>query len=206
VELRILLLILSVNTKISHLFMQKTKHTSGGDTEQRLGVFQYLFNTCYHSLVAYAYKMVDDVQDAEDVVQDVFMTLWIGRDAFDFDQPVKPYLFKAVYNRSVNLLKSRRATLEIAGDGSVRTLHEEITLSCEEDSLLLKELSDGIERFIDTLPPQCKKVFRLSRMSGLGNREIAEALNISGKTVEAHIGKALRELRAHLKKTGLMTL
>jgi RNA polymerase sigma-70 factor (ECF subfamily) len=185
--------------------MQKTKLSSDRDIEQRLNVFQRLFHTHYQSLAAYAYKIVDDIQDAEDIVQDVFMTLWVNKKTFDFNKPAGPYLFKAVYNRSINFLKSKKTNIETMEKQIDQLLHEEITQSYSDDSLLLKELSDEINRCIDALSPQCKKVFVLSRMSELKNREIAEALHISEKTVESHIGKALKELRTHLKKTGLMT-
>ncbi|MDR1097780.1 MAG: RNA polymerase sigma-70 factor [Tannerella sp.] len=173
------------------------------DVEQRLQVFRHLFNTCYQSLTAYACKIVNDYPEAEDIVQDVFMSFWINKDTFDFGKPVKPYLFKAVYNRSINYLKSEKANVEIAESKIDRTLDQIITSSYREDSLLLKELSGVITDFIETLPAQCRQVFKLSRVSGLKNREIAATLHISEKTVEAHIGKALKELRIHLKKSGM---
>jgi RNA polymerase sigma-70 factor (ECF subfamily) len=182
------------------------KLSSDRNLEHRLNVFRYLFNTYYQSLAAYAYKIVDDIQDAEDIVQDVFMTFWINKDTFDFSKPVKPYLFKAVYNRSINFLKSKKTNIELTENNIDQLLHEEIALSYPDNPLLLKELSDEINHFIDALPPQCKKVFTLSRISELKNREIAETLHISEKTVESHISKALKELRIHLKKLGLMIL
>jgi RNA polymerase sigma-70 factor (ECF subfamily) len=74
----------------------------------------------------------------------------------------------------------------------------------QEQSLLLKELETEIANFVETLPPQCKKIFILSRTHGLKHREIAEQLGISIKAVEKQIGKALSELRIHLQKKDLL--
>lgn len=183
--------------------MQIARHSH---LEESLQAFQHLFNTYYLSLTAYAYKIVNDHQEAEDIVQDVFMSLWIIKDRFDFDRAVKPYLLKAVYNRSVNYLKSRKPSIDITTGDTDLMLLNEIASSDQEDSLLLKETSEKIHDFIETLPTQCKKVFKLSRFSGLKNKEIASTLNISEKTVENHISKALRDLRIHLKKIGLIPL
>ncbi len=174
--------------------------------EERLKVFQYLFNTYYQPLTAYAYKIVNDNQEAEDIVQDVFMSLWINKDTFNYDQPIKPYLFKAVYNRSINYLKARKPSIDITASDINQMLSDEIILSHQEESLLLKETSEQIKNFIETLPAQCKKIFKLSRISGLKNKEIAHTLNISEKTVESHISKALKDLRIHLKAIGIMSL
>jgi RNA polymerase sigma-70 factor (ECF subfamily) len=174
--------------------------------EQRLNLFQYLFTTYYQSLMAYAYKITNDHQEAEDIVQDVFMSFWVNKDTFDFSKPIKPYLFKAVYNRSVNFLKAKKESIEITECETDEMLHRKIIGSYQEDSLLLKEMTEEINHFIATLPAQCRNVFKLSRISGLKNKEIAKAMDISEKTVESHIGKALKDLRIYLKKKGFMPL
>lgn len=172
--------------------------------DQKLAAFQNLFNSYYQSLAVYAYKIVDDYQGAEDIVQDVFMALWIKKDILDFNEPIQPYLFKAVYNRSINYLKSQSP---IASKVDISTiLHNEIIQSDQDETLFLKEISEEIRKFVETLPPQCKTVFKLSRISNMKHREIASTLNISEKTVESHIRKALNDLRTHLKKIGLITL
>ncbi|MCD7936486.1 MAG: RNA polymerase sigma-70 factor [Tannerellaceae bacterium] len=170
--------------------------------KQSLKLFEELFACYYASLVGYAYKIVNDTQAAEDIVQDVFMGLWSKKDVLDFSESIKPYLFKAVYNRSLNYLSSLHTTLDVDGEDTYILLHKQITSYNQQDSLLLKEVEEEIRRFIETLPPQCRKVYKLSREENLKNREIAEKLNISEKTVEDHIRKALRELKTHLVKSG----
>ncbi|MCD7932400.1 MAG: sigma-70 family RNA polymerase sigma factor [Tannerellaceae bacterium] len=128
------------------------------------------------------------------------------KDTIDFSESIKPYLFKAVYNRSLNYLSSLHPQVDIGEENTYQLLHKQITSYNQQDSLLLKEVEEEIKRFIETLPPQCSKVYKLSREENLKNREIAEKLNISEKTVEDHIRKALRELRSHLAKSGFMIL
>lgn len=166
--------------------------------------FEDLFNTYYCPLLAFANKYTNDRQASEDIVQDVFMALWIKRGSIDFSVPVKAYLYKATYNKSINYLNSLQANLNIDEENIKLQLQQKI-ISCDlDESLLIKELSEEIIFCVDKLPEQCRKVFLLSRGKGLKNKEIALQLNISEKTVEGHISKALAELRIHLKKLKLI--
>lgn len=173
-------------------------------TEKEFAVFKDLFDSYHHSLLLYAYQKVNDREVAEDIVQDVFLSLWIHRGQIDFTLPIQGYLFRALHNRCVNYLQSRAFALSVGGNEASVLLHREIVQYNQHDTLLLKELSDEIVFFIETLPAQCKKVFKLSRQDGLKNKEIADLLGISEKTVESHISKALKDLRMHLLKAGLL--
>lgn len=175
-------------------------------TENEFTVFKELFDTYYHSLLIYAYQKVNDRAVAEDMVQEVFLSLWTHREQIDFDIPLRGYLFRAVHNQCVNYLQSRHFALAVDRNEASVLLHREIVEYNQHDTLLLKELADEIFFFIDTLPEQCRKVFKLSRQDGLKNKEIAALLGISEKTVESHIGKALKDLRAYLLKVGLLGL
>lgn len=174
--------------------------------ENEFATFKELFDVYYPSLLIYAYQKVNDKNTAEDVVQDVFLSLWIHKEQIDFNLPLRPYLYRAVHNQCLNYLRSRHVALSVSGREASLLLHEEIVQYNQHDTLLLKELADEIALFIQTLPSQCRKVFRLSRQSGLKNKEIAQLLGISEKTVEGHLSKALKELRAHLVKAGLLSL
>lgn len=174
--------------------------------DQDFTLFEELFLTYHSSLLAFAYKYVNDKQIAEDIVQDVFMALWIRKHKIDFNESIKPYLYKATLNKSLNYIKSIREEKRIDDQDIEYLLHQKIVSYNQQDSLILKEITTEINALVNKLPPQCKKVFQLSREENLKNKEIAERLQISEKTVEAHMRKALFELRNHLIKLNLMDL
>lgn len=167
--------------------------------------FEDLFHIYYCPLLAFANKYTNDRQASEDIVQDVFLALWMKRESIDFSIPIKSYLYKAIYNKSISYLNSLQTNLNIDEQNIKLQLQQKIISYDLDESLLLKELSEEILSCVDTLPEQCRKVFLLSRGQGLKNKEIALQLNISEKTVEGHISKALVELRSHLKKLDLIS-
>lgn len=152
--------------------------------------FRQFFLVHYETLCIRAFRLVHDRNLSEDIVQDVFLMLWKRRTEIDFSRPVLPYLTTAVRNRSIDCLRSRKSRGEgTCGldtlDGYVRCL---VADRCEEEfdlSWLRHEIDDGVSQ----LSEQCRRVFLLSRVTGLKNREIAERLNISVKAVEK-IGRA----------------
>ncbi|UVQ46327.1 RNA polymerase sigma-70 factor [Parabacteroides faecis] len=171
-----------------------------------LMLFQELFERYFRSLVTYAYRYVNDWHVSEDIVQDVFMALWVNRNEIDFEEPVKPYLYRATYNRSINHLNSVLVQRRVDHTDNLDELIDyEILSYNQHDNLLLKEIEEEISSFVKTLPEQRKKVFLLSREENMKNKEIAFLLNISEKTVEKHITKALSDIRTHLTQTGLMS-
>ena len=175
----------------------------------RLGEFvlvQKLFEDYFRSLVTYSYRYVNDWSVGEDIVQDVFMALWINRDKIDFEEPIKPYLYRATYNRSINYLNSVSVQRRVDhADMLDELIDREILSYNQHDNLLLKEIEEEITSFVGTLPEQRKRVFLLSREENLKNKEIALRLNISEKAVEKHITKALSDIRTHLTEIGLMS-
>lgn len=170
-------------------------------------MFGELFDSYARTLTIYAYRIVNDWQTAEDLVQDMFVALWEKRAKIDFDDPIKPYLYRAVYNRSLNYLNSALIQNRIEESGTTDELiNREILLYNQHDTLLQKEIAREIDRFIETLPTQCKTVYKLSREKNLRNKEIAAQLNISEKAVEKHISKALAEIRNLLIRIDILTL
>ena len=171
-----------------------------------LMLFQELFERYFRSLVTYAYRYVNDWNVSEDIVQDVFMALWVNRNEIDFEEPVKPYLYRATYNRSINHLNSVLVQRRVDHTDNLDELIDyEILSYNQHDNLLLKEIEEEISSFVKRLPEQRKKVFLLSREENMKNKEIAFLLNISEKTVEKHITTALSDIRTHLTQTGLMS-
>ena len=161
-------------------------------------------------LVSYARLFMKD-DWAEDVVQDVFYNVWQNRAALDDSNSLYKYLLRSVYNRALNYLdKNRRA-------GDYRAHYQERIASmgsayyAPDNSPIIRKLySDdlraSLDAAIESLPPKCREVFRLSYLEDLSNREISERLGISQSTVENHMYAALKQLRRKLSKEQLLLL
>jgi RNA polymerase sigma-70 factor (ECF subfamily) len=160
-----------------------------------VAAFQLIFDTYYSSLAYYAFKLVNDKSAAEDIVQEVFVNFWAKRQQWEITTSLSAYLYKAVKNSCLNHLKFRK----------VRTAYAEQTNFSESEDALIPEQIDAkhLEQLIESslmdLPAARQRIFRLSREEGLKYREIADQLDISIKTVEAQMGKALKFMRERLK-------
>jgi len=161
-----------------------------------ISAFEMLFKTYYQPLCNYAYSFVQDRDEAEEIVQATFLSVWEKRDNLAIHTGVKPYLYAMVRNASLNVLKhdkikQQHAAMELAvAERSVESVARTVMAS---------ELENRIFKALDKLPEQCRLVFKLSRFEELKYAEIAEQLNISVKTVENQMGKALRIMREQLK-------
>jgi RNA polymerase sigma-70 factor, ECF subfamily len=158
--------------------------------------FEMLFRTYYQPLCNYAYTFVQDKDEAEEIVQSTFMSLWEKKETLEIRTAVKPYLYAMVRNACLNVIKHQK----------VKKQHAEVELAMGERSVesvartvMAGELETRIYEAMDALPEQCRLVFKLSRFEELKYAEIAEHLNISVKTVENHMGKALRIMREQLR-------
>ncbi|MDH6342581.1 RNA polymerase sigma-70 factor (family 1) [Parabacteroides sp. PFB2-12] len=173
-------------------------------------IVEQLFRKHYKILRAYAYRLSGDKDVAEDLVQDVYYDLWKKRDELVMEEAIKFYLFRAIYTKTLNYLNSKSYTeqesFEQTTEERIQQIYWQSHSSNQEDSLIYKELQQEVTQAIDALPEQCRKVFILSRKEELKNREIAEQLGISVKTVEKHITKALSLLRVSLKDAGFILL
>ena len=158
--------------------------------------FERLFKEHFVHLCNFANQYVHDLDTAKDIVQKVFVSLWENRAGIDSRKSVASYLFTSVKNRSLNYIrdqkKYRSHTLDLdCGDF-------EIAISDDEQDI--QELKDRIKKALSTLPEKCRLVFEMSRYQQMKYREIAEELSISQKTVEAHMTKAMKSLRANLRE------
>jgi RNA polymerase sigma-70 factor, ECF subfamily len=158
--------------------------------------FEMLFRTYYQPLCNYAYTFVQDHDNAEEIVQSTFLQVWEKREVLEIRTGVKPYLYAMVRNACLNVIKHEKvkqqhAAMELAtGERSIESVSRTVMAS---------ELEARIYRAMEALPEQCRLVFKLSRFEELKYTEIAEQLGISIKTVENHMGKALRIMREQLK-------
>jgi RNA polymerase sigma-70 factor (ECF subfamily) len=126
-------------------------------------------------------------------VQQTMITIWEKRISFNVTVSLRSYLYRSVHNTALNKIRNQKVRLAYAGE----QMHSALVSS--PDALAGKELGKQIHAAINQLPEQCRMVFQLSRFSELKYAEIADHLGISVKTVENHMGKALKLLRLHLK-------
>lgn len=158
--------------------------------------FEKLFRLHYASLCAFANSLIADLDASEDLVQDLFFHLWEIKEELPTETAEKSYLYKSVQNRCFNLLKHYK----------IREKHQEEVLgeynefSADEEYSEENDLQQKLRQAIEKLPPERKKVFLMHRFEEMKYREIAEKLNISVKTVENQIGKALQFLREEMKQ------
>ncbi len=157
-------------------------------------VFEQAFKTHFRGLHAYAYTILKDDALAEETVQQVFYKIWERKERLAIESSVKAYLYRAVYNESLNHLKHRKVKATYQAH-VMRTNN-----SSEQGSrkIQAKELEERLRKAMNELPEQCRTVFQLSRFEGLKYQEIASQLHISVKTVENQMGKALKVLRSKL--------
>jgi RNA polymerase sigma-70 factor (ECF subfamily) len=158
--------------------------------------FEKIFKEYFKPLSYYAVKLVRDQDSAKEIVHTVFISLWDKRDTISLDQPIRSYLYTAVHNRCLNFLRDRSKFIgEDAGD-----LEFLSGLAAPEESQIEhSETESRINDAINRLPEKCRRIFKMNRFEEKKYSEIADELNISVKTVEGQISKALRILRDELK-------
>jgi RNA polymerase sigma-70 factor, ECF subfamily len=155
-----------------------------------------LFKTYYTPLVKLVYRMLRNSEAAEDIVQDVFVKVWNNRENLDQNKSIKSYLYRSAINTALNYIEKNKRSVQIT---KIESVTDSYKASHTEEKISFKELEGKVSAAIDTLPPKCKIIFVMSRYDELSYKEIAEALDLSIKTVENQIGKALSILRDNLK-------
>ncbi len=152
--------------------------------------FEILFKKYYSKLVTFANSYLHDLDKSESITQEVFVNLWDHKNKYQISS-LKSYLYTAIRNRCNNELK--RISYDNRYKAQIDTKSQAIYMQYSDDRLL-----NYIYKVIDELPEQRKKIFKLNRIEGLKYKEIASLLNISTKTVENQMSKALKYLRIHL--------
>jgi RNA polymerase sigma-70 factor (ECF subfamily) len=179
--------------------MNKENHEQvliDGLSEGNEKIFDYIFQYYYSGLVIFAMKYVTDKDTAEDIVQDFFYRLWVNRESLLIKQSVKSYFFSSVKNRCLDYLRHQetkeKAAVNIMDSNSCE-------MSVLPHYLVESELRERIQEALQKLPEKCRYIFEMNRFDGLTPKEIADKEHISVRTVEGHIGKALKLLRTELK-------
>ncbi|MGK0326359.1 MAG: RNA polymerase sigma-70 factor (ECF subfamily) [Polaribacter sp.] len=166
--------------------------------------YQFLVTSYHQKLCVYANSLANDPHLAEDIVQNVFMSIWKNRNKLKEEFVIKSYLYKSVYNEFIDQYRKNKKVLVL----DKKYIDALTYIVEEEDEKSLEKLINIVKKEIDKLPPKCKQTFLLSKEEGLTNLEISEYLNISIKSVEAHITKAFSVLRKSIgnKVNGILFL
>ncbi|MFA5244858.1 MAG: RNA polymerase sigma-70 factor [Pedobacter sp.] len=159
--------------------------------------FEEIFNRYWLKLYGVAIKRVKYRETAEEIIQDLFTQLWTKRESIQIHTSLAGYLFTSVRYLVLNHIQK-----EIVRENYKDSFQAVNTFShnSTEETVFLNELIRNIEKEVTYLPPQCRSVFELSRKENKTNREIAEVLGISEKTVEGHLTKAIKHLKVGLSE------
>lgn len=166
-------------------------------------IYTSLFHQYYSSLLFYATRLVGGEEEAEDIVQDVFAELWKRKESVEIGDQIQSFLYRSVYTKSLNFLKHKSIVDQY--NTQEEELHNRRLEFYQPDNSEVikrienKELHAEINTAINELPDKCQKIFKLSYLHDLKNKEIADIMGVSLRTVEAHMYKALKFLRKRLE-------
>ena len=167
--------------------------------DDNIQFFEEIYNRYYPVLYNYAASIAKEQTLAEDAVSEVFLKLWEGRKSIVIETSLKSYLFKSVYHQCINTLK--QASLQ--NEYRDFFLHHLPINENEADyplaSVIENEINSILQKTIEKLPKQCRKIFSMSRIDGIKHEKIAQELGISIHTVRTQIHRALEKLRIELK-------
>ncbi|WP_394698711.1 RNA polymerase sigma-70 factor [uncultured Draconibacterium sp.] len=181
-----------MDRNLESILFQRLKE---GDYES----FNRIFFKYYQPLFLFAQKFVTE-DLAKDLVQDCFYELWKRRKTIDIKTTLSAYLFSIVKNRCYKYFEKERLKAGKLNEIELRLKQEELNYFLHsEKSVLEFEIRDRIKNTLDKLPPKCAQVFNESRFNGLSNKEIAEKYDLSLKSVEKHISKALKIFQNEFK-------
>jgi len=163
--------------------------------------FESVYRYFYPRLNYFAKQYLLDAEASKNIVQDVFTELWDKRNTLQNDTNLNAWLFTVTKNKSLKIISHLKSQQNYKSYVRGRQLDVNYNSLADFDTsnFIFEELQTRIESALEKLSPACRKVFEMSRFEDKKNREIAEELNLSIKTIEAHISKALRSLKTDLK-------
>jgi len=169
--------------------------------------FDKIFQKFHHSLFLFSLKFIDNEEDALDIVQNVFVSVWEKKKFRLEEKHLKSYLFNATRNACINYLKHSQVIRKFENEISYKLKELEINhYSSGEKSIIEKEALSSIYSSIETLSEKSKEVIHLSRFEGLKNHEIAERLKLPVRTVETRLFRALKQLKKKLLERNVLVL
>lgn len=166
-------------------------------------VYKQIYNTLYPRLFYFVREYLGDEEIVRNILQDTFLYLWEKRTILPEDINLSAWLYTVTKNKALKYLRHQEYVNQFSRE-KIQTFNEDSLNAfalerLDTSGLALHEIENIIKKTLDNLPPQYREVFKMSRYANNKNREVAEKLNISEKTVEAHITKTLKLLRIALK-------
>lgn len=158
--------------------------------------FSVIFTTYYKDLVLFALHFIHKPESAEEIIQDLFVKIWEDHESININGSLKSYLLKSVQNKCIDTIRH----LKIKQEYYNKTLSGSIDYEYNTDNYLINSELEGLVRSaLAKLPPDISEAYRMNRFEGLKYQEIADRLNVSVRTIEVRIGKALCALREELR-------
>lgn len=174
--------------------------------KKNIEVLESLFTTFYPTLSAFCAKYVKDKDVARDIIQDIFLTVWENRSKIDFSTPLHSYLLKLAHNQCINYLEHLKVENKYLQTTASKLMEMEAGYDDLFDQLVADAVQEQIEKTVEELPAQCRDIFRKSRYEGMNHQAIADELQISVRTVETQIYRALKVLKKALNHMLMLVL
>ena len=161
-----------------------------------MAAFDAIYNTYCHKLHGFVLKYLKQKEDAEGIVQEVFIKIWEARSKIDVYLSFESFLFTIAYNTTISLLRKRVS--ESKSREYLKTVQQIDSADNVIDELQYQELNDQVRSVLEQITPRQKEIYLLSREEGLKHKEIAQQLNISENTVKNHLVTTLKFLRSKI--------
>ncbi|GAA4291884.1 RNA polymerase sigma-70 factor [Aestuariibaculum suncheonense] len=163
--------------------------------------FEYFFNKYYNNIVGFGVQFIYDEEEAKNIAQEAFLNLWTNRNKIEQPSGIKSFLYTYTKSKCLNLIRSKKVREKYKSEALNKRealLNQEVIDALNFDSMDFYELEQIINKSIENLPGKTKTIFLKKRFDNKKNQEIADELEISLKTVESHITKALKALKEQL--------
>lgn len=168
-----------------------------------LNAFEELYLNMQPRLYAFSRKFIDDKEISKDIVQEIFFEFWENRNSLAIKSSLNAYLFRTLHNKCLNYIRTLKVQEKYSNYVDIKLKETELHFYDHETegykSIFFEEVQEILKASIENLPESCREIFHLSRVVGLSNKEIANKLNISVRTVENQIYRALKVLKNDLK-------
>lgn len=168
------------------------KIAAGDDKE-----FTKLVNSKTESLLLFACGLVNNREVAEEIINDVFVHIWSSKEKLVSVKNIESYIFISVKNRCLNYLNSN-SNIKYENLDDIESFYS-IPISGPESNVINSEVLEAVNKAIENLPPKCRMVFTMAKVNGLKYKDISEITNISVKTINNHIAKAIEKICTELE-------